>query len=101
MPAVKKQIIAVSVLQNAKVAAALYFVISLPFLALIAIGMAFAPSESGMGAGMGIGMVIIMPLMYAFFGFIFTLIFAWLYNLVAKRVGGFEFTTAEMGSNAD
>lgn len=38
-----------------------------------------------------------MPPLYTVFGFIFTLIGAWIYNLVASKVGGFEYMTAEMG----
>ncbi len=92
----KKQIVNVSMLQNAKVAAALYFVVTIPFVLLFAIGMAFAPDSGALGVGMGIGMLIILPVLYAVFGFLFTLLFAWIYNLVAARVGGLEFTTVEV-----
>jgi len=92
----KKQIVSVSILQNAKVAAALYFVVTIPFVLLFAIGMSFAPGSGAMGVGMGIGMLIIVPVLYAIFGFLFTLLFAWIYNLVAARVGGVEFTTVEV-----
>ena len=90
----KKQIVNVSMFQTAKVAAALYFVISVPFLAIMAVGMMFSRSP-----GMGIGMLVIFPLLYALFGFVFTLIGAWVYNLVAARIGGIEFTTAEVSGN--
>ena len=38
----------------------------------------------------GIGMVIAFPLIYACFGFIFGIIAAWLYNVVAGWTGGIE-----------
>jgi hypothetical protein len=34
--------------------------------------------------------ILIMPIMYAIIGFVLGLICAWLYNLVAKLVGGIE-----------
>lgn len=91
----KKQVIQVSILQNAKVMAALYFVISIPFTLLMII-----PAVMGQGAGPSIAMLVLMPLLYTLMGFVFTLIGAWVYNLIAARIGGFEFTTAEVAKNA-
>ena len=92
----KKQIVRVSVLQSVKVAAALYLVISIPMCLLMLI-----PAMLGHGgvAGYSIAMLIVMPVMYTVFGFIFTLIGAWVYNLVASHVGGFEFTTVEVAGD--
>jgi hypothetical protein len=92
----KKQIVRVSVLQSAKVAAMLYLAASLPFIMF----MAFTPML-GMGslAGLSTGSLIAIPVGYALAGFLFTAIAAGIYNLVAKMVGGFEFTTAEVGAN--
>ena len=42
------------------------------------------------------GMMFAMPFFYLIFGFVFTIICAWVYNLVAKWVGGIEFTTSEI-----
>jgi uncharacterized membrane protein (DUF485 family) len=89
----KKQIVRVSAIQSAKVAAVLYLVTSLPFLVL----MAFSPMF-GKGAGLSTGLMIAVPIGYALGGFLFTCIAAGIYNLVAKMVGGFEFTTAEVGA---
>ena len=88
----KKQIVKVSILQSAKVMAALYFVISIPFALLMMIPAIFVPS-----AGYSVGMAIAMPIFYTIFGFLFSLLGAWIYNLVAARIGGFEFQTAEVG----
>ena len=87
----KKQIINVSVLQTAKVAAAMYFVISLPLVVI----MMLTTMATG-GAGPGILFMILAPVFYVIFGFIFTAVSAWIYNIVAGRVGGIEFTTVEV-----
>jgi hypothetical protein len=91
----KKQIIRISLLQSAKVAAALYFVLTLPFVAIFAVMMSFAPSGS-FGMIGGLAMVVIAPVMYAIFGFLFSLLGGWIYNVVAGQIGGFEYTTTEV-----
>ncbi|MCC2962559.1 hypothetical protein LK540_19200 [Massilia sp. IC2-278] len=90
----KKQVVSVSILQNAKVMAALYFAISLPFTLLMTIP---ALMGQGQGAGFSIVMLVLMPFLYTLIGFVFTLVGAWVYNVIAARIGGFEFTTAEVG----
>jgi len=90
----KKQIVQVSILQSAKVMAALYFVISIPFALLMMIPAMLSPTPS-----LGIGMLVMMPIFYTLFGFLFSLLGAWIYNLVAARIGGFEFQTVEVGSH--
>jgi hypothetical protein len=88
----KKQIVNISPMQAAKVAAVLYLVISIPFVGIFALIAMMAPSGL---PGMSVGILIFMPILYAFFGGLFTLIGAWVYNLVAGMTGGFEFTTRE------
>jgi hypothetical protein len=85
-------------LSFAKVAGVLYAIMGLLFgclMSLIAmVGGALAPSANvpGLFPGMlfGVGAVVILPVLYGVFGFVFTLIGAGLYNLVAGWVGGFE-----------
>ena len=89
----KKQIVHVSVMQTAKVFAVLYFVISIPLVLLMAIPAMLTPG--GM-PGMPLLMLILMPVLYLVIGFLTTLFGAWIYNLVAGRIGGIEFTTAEV-----
>jgi len=89
----KKQILSISPFQTAKVMAVLYLIMSLPFVLLMAVTFSFAPGPKPPMAGM----LIFMPVFYTVFGFIFTLIGAWIYNLVARWVGGIEFTTSESG----
>jgi len=74
----KKQIIRISPLQTAKVIAVLYFVCSIPLIALMAIPIMLA-----------------MPFLYLIAGFLFTLTGAWIYNGVAKWLGGIEFSLAD------
>ena len=90
----KKQIKCVSLVQNAKMVAALYFVLSLPMLAImLAIG-GVASQES-----LSLAIVITFVVTYVAGGFLATLFAGWIYNLVAARLGGFEFTTAEVKPN--
>jgi hypothetical protein len=77
-------------LHNAKLAAVIYLVLSVPMVAIMAVPMML----SGM-PGPGIGMLILMPVFYVIFGFIFTAVGAWVYNLIAGKIGGFEYTTSE------
>jgi hypothetical protein len=91
----KKQIVQVSVVQSAKVMAAVYFVTAIPVVVLAAMFM-----SAVMPAGVSIAMLIMMPVAYAIGGFVGAAVGAWIYNLVAARIGGFEFTTAEVGTAA-
>ena len=87
----KKQIVHISLLQTAKVVAILYFVISLLFT-ILALLFSFAmPSRTPFGSLV----MLLAPLLYALFGFVFAIVGAWIYNQVARYVGGIEFTVAE------
>jgi hypothetical protein len=92
----KKQIVNISKLQTAKVMAVLYLVISLPILLLMLIPMLIAQPE---GARMPLWFLVAMPVLYAVFGFLFTLLGAWIYNGVASLIGGIEFTMAEIAGD--
>lgn len=87
----KKQIIRVSPFQTAKVSAILYFLISIPMVAFMAISFAFSPAPQP-----EIGFLILFPILYLVLGFIFTAIGAWVYNLAAGWVGGIEYTAVEV-----
>jgi hypothetical protein len=80
--------------QAAKTLAAVYFVLGL----LLAVPLAlFAPAISvanGQPAP-GRGFFLLMPFAYAIGALIFVPIGCWIYNLVAARLGGIEFTTIE------
>ena len=89
----KKQIIRVSPVQSAKVMAVLYLVMSLPF------GLLFWLMPNPTGAALPWWMLIVLPVGYMVGGFLFTLIGAWIYNVVASAVGGFEFTTHDVAAS--
>ena len=90
----KKQVVNVSVLHNAKLMAIIYLVISVPLVVLMAIPMVM---QEGFSASLLA--IVLMPVLYTAFGFVFTLFGAWVYNGIAARVGGFEFTTVEVGKD--
>ena len=87
----KKQILNISPVQTAKVVAILYFVISLPIIILMILFLSVMPGSKAPA----IGAMLALPFIYLVVGFLFTLFGAWVYNLVAKWVGGIEFTTSE------
>jgi lipopolysaccharide export LptBFGC system permease protein LptF len=87
----KKQIQRVSLLQNAKVIAALYLVLALPVMALL---LAFGSLVHG--ATMSVAMMVAFVVAYVLTVFLSAVIGGWLYNFVAAQVGGFEFTTVEV-----
>jgi hypothetical protein len=89
----KKQIVQVSVVQSAKVMAAVYLVTAIPIVILAALFM-----SAVMPAGVSIAVLLVMPVAYAIGAFVGVAIGALIYNLVAARIGGFEFTTAEVGA---
>jgi hypothetical protein len=90
----KKQIKSVSLVQNAKMVAVLYALMSLPFLAILYAVGGFV-NQPGLSLVSGLFFVLI----YVVSGFVFALIGGWICNLVASTVGGFEFTTAEVKSS--
>ena len=87
----QKQIIRISPFQTAKVVACLYFVITIPFLLCFGLISMFTPG----GPRFGFIFIILAPFIYAIIGFIFCIIGAWIYNFVAKLVGGIEYTSSE------
>lgn len=76
-----------SVGQTAKVLGVLYGLMGLiivPFFVLAAI---FSPQRDG---SIGLGVALALPVLYGFFGFVFTAIGCAMYNWVAGMVGGIE-----------
>ena len=89
----KLRIKQVGVVQCAKMIAALYFVLSLPIIVgLLLVGMSTGQS------GFSVAVLIVFPFTYALVSYLAALLCAWIYNLVAQRVGGFEYTAAEITS---
>jgi hypothetical protein len=80
----------------AKVSAIVYAIFGLAFgglFTLIALVRGLAPNPYGltpMTPFVGVGAVVILPILYGGFGFIGSLLAAWLYNVAAGWVGGIE-----------
>jgi len=91
----KKQVTHIGVMQCGKVFAGIYLVLAIPLVLFMLLGSSFGGAES---AGLGIGGAIGMAILYPIFGFISGVIGAWLYNIVAKRIGGFEYTAVDVGA---
>ena len=99
----KRRIKRIEPLQAGKMLGLLYAcmgLIFLPFFAIFALLGSFAqhaqqtqsltgPPAALMG-GMMIGFGLFMPVMYGVMGFIFGILMAVVYNLVARRIGGIE-----------
>ncbi len=90
----------IGVLSAGKVAGILYagmgFLIGLFFSLFAVVGGALGSMSEGSGEGaaigllFGIGAVIVMPVFYGIVGFLFAMVGALLYNLVASVAGGLE-----------
>ena len=79
-----------------KIAGTLYAVIGLligavfSLIAMAGSAMADTSGGAGVGALLGVGAIVIFPILYGGLGFVFTMIAAVLYNVVAGWVGGVE-----------
>jgi hypothetical protein len=83
----KKQIVRISILQSSKIATILYFLLGFLYLLIGAPMVIFGNNQLRI---MGI-IYCAMPILMAVIGFVCFVIFAALYNLIAKWVGGMEF----------
>jgi len=90
----KKQITRISPVQTSKVVAFLYAsfaVITVP------VGIVFLLIGGRDGHNRALGLTLILvPFFYAAAGFVLGLIGTAIYNFIAKRFGGFEFTVTEV-----
>ncbi len=82
----KKQLVRISVLQSSKIVTALYVIIGF-FYTLIGILLLIFGGQNWRTMGI---IYILMPIIMAILGFIFFIIFAALYNFLAKYLGGIE-----------
>ena len=82
----KKQLVCVSILQSSKIMTALYVLMGCIYT-LIGIPMIIFGSPAIQKMGI---IYLLMPILMGILGFIFFVIFAWIYNLLAKWLGGFE-----------
>jgi hypothetical protein len=80
-------------LSAAKVVGLLYAIVGLVMGAVFSLVSAmggFSPGRGDVGPFFGIAAVVIFPVAYGVVGFLMTLIIAWLYNGLARLVGGIE-----------
>ena len=73
---------------TALIVAVLYFVLALVFVPFFYVASRSAPGGSQIPAIV----LVIGPLLYGIFGYVFTVIGCWLYNLVASWTGGIALT---------
>ena len=88
----KKQITRISILQSSKIATILYFILGFLYV-LIGIPMIIFGNDQLRIMGI---VYCAMPFLMAGIGFIFFVISAALYNLLAKWVGGMEFEVIDV-----
>jgi hypothetical protein len=86
-------------LQLGKMLGAIYGLLSLfflPFFFIFAVMASVAPKSGGDPSTIvilliGLAFAVFFPLMYAVMGFVLGVVGGWVYNLVAKWLGGLEF----------
>lgn len=66
------------------------FVAILTFIAGIVNSAAFGFDSAALSFGFGLASIIIFPIIYAILGFVCGAIMAFLYNIVAGKIGGIE-----------
>jgi hypothetical protein len=87
-----RRVTRISPWQAGKFFAVLYFLIGIIFAVVFALIAQFTPADQ---AGFGLGFAVAFPFMYAIGALIFVPIACWIFNLVAKLVGGLEFEVVE------
>lgn len=88
----KKQLVRISILQSSKITTILYFLLGLIYL-LIGVPMIIFGNDQIRIMGI---VYCAMPIVMGVIGFVFFVIFAALYNLIAKWVGGMEFEVIDV-----
>ena len=86
----RQQLARISVHQTAKVVAIVYALLGLLVAPLFILGSLFDPDET-----MSLWLALVLPVLYGVFGYIFTAIGCALYNAIASRFGGIEFTLSQ------
>ena len=90
------QITHVSVHQTSKVLALMYFCFMLLFVPIGIAFFALIPTDPQQPQQRFMGLFFLFaPVIYGVLGYLGVALASWLYNVLAKRVGGIEFDTAE------
>lgn len=88
----KYQISRISILQSSKVVVCLYGLIGMLYF-LVGLGILIFGGAQLFAAAV---FYMLMPVLMVIFGFLLWCLFAWLYNVVAKMVGGIELELKQM-----
>lgn len=87
----KRKVKKIGVLQTSLISAIIFFFLSLilvvPMILIMGIAGVFSDN---MGFASGGLIMIFMPIIYAVMAFLMTALWCWMYNVVAKRIGGIE-----------
>lgn len=94
----KIRISRISVVQTAKIFAVFSLVTSIPLLVLEAIPVIALPGPRPPFFG---SYVLLMPVFYGVSTFMAVALAAWIYNVLAKFLGGVEFTSVEVDAHAE
>lgn len=87
----RRRVKKIGVLQTSIVSAIIFFILSLIMVVPVMLVMGIAGVFSdNMGFAFGGVFMIFMPIMYAVIGFLVTALWCWMYNVVAKWIGGIE-----------
>lgn len=87
----KTKVKKIGVLQTAKISAIIFFLISLVVFVPVMLIMVIIGAISGnTEIWTAILPIIIMPILYPLIGFLMTALWCWLYNVIAKKIGGIE-----------
>ena len=78
----------ISVGQTAKVLGLLYALIAVIFVPILYVATTVSPEEDSFG----IGIAVMIPILYGLLGYVMTALGCALYNWVAGKVGGIEFS---------
>ncbi len=91
----RRQITRISVAQTSKVMATLYFVVAVVFAAIYFV--AFASTRADAVSPVSPVLVVLFPFVYAIIVWLVMACMLWVYNQVARRIGGVEFESADVG----
>ncbi|MBD8541670.1 MAG: hypothetical protein RR983_12400 [Massilia sp.] len=92
----KKRVKHIAVAQFGKMLAAVYFIAMLPVLAIVLLAMLTGAEMPPIGAGV----VILVAIAYIVSIYLAGMLSAWIYNIVAARLGGVEYTVNDIASPA-
>ena len=90
-----RELVRIAPWQAAKVSAVLYFVLGLVVAIPIGVLGHFVTPVPGQPKPPGLWFAVALPIGYALAGLVFVPLCCWLYNVVAKLVGGLSFTVED------